>query len=103
MGNKKKKKASKKSNKGLEALKEYRRKVEAGEIERPAPKNPLEKAKENPTSLRFAVNAKCYECCAGENWRNRTRYCQIFSCPLWPVRPYGKGVTMEQCEAYTET
>ena len=63
---------------------------------------PVEKAKQNPTSLRCAINAKCYECNGGENWKNRTRYCQIFDCPLWPVRPYGKGITKEQCEAWRE-
>jgi hypothetical protein len=53
--------------------------------------NPLEKAKQKPKSLRFAINAKCYEC-EGEDydpgWRSRIKHCIIPDCPLHPVRPY---------------
>jgi hypothetical protein len=56
--------------------------------------NPLEKAKENPKSLRSAVNAKCFEC-EGEGvdpgWRGRIKGCIIPDCPLHPVRPYRKS------------
>ena len=53
--------------------------------------NPIEKAKANPTSLRAAVNGKCWECVgAGEDPRPRhsIRDCIHKSCPLHPVRPY---------------
>ena len=64
--------------------------------------NPIDKAKNNPNSLRMAVNAKCYDCCGGENWVNRTRYCSIFGCPLWPVRPHSKGISRQQCLDWKE-
>ena len=53
--------------------------------------SPLEKAKMKPRSLRFAVNAKCYECegdGADPGWRGRIKECIIPDCPLFPVRPY---------------
>lgn len=67
-----------------------------------ANKTPMEKVADNPTSLRICVNAKCYDCNGRENYVNRTRYCQIFDCPLWTVRPYSKGITQEQCLEYEE-
>ena len=54
-------------------------------------KTPLEKLAENPTSLRAAVNAKCYQC-QGEDadpsvqWRIGN--CEIPDCGLWEIRPY---------------
>jgi len=54
---------------------------------------PLEKAQQNPKSLRLAINAKCYDC-GGEDadpgWRGRITECVIPECPLFPVRPYQK-------------
>ena len=78
---------------------EYQRKIKAGEIVR---MSPLEKAHANPKSLRRAINGACYECVGCENWHNRTRYCQIFTCSLWNVRQGGKGITQEECLGYTE-
>ena len=55
--------------------------------------NPLEKAKQNPRSLRLAVNAMCYECEGGgfdDGWRGRIKYCIIPDCPLHGKRPYQK-------------
>lgn len=72
---------------------------EAGELER---KNPVEKARENPLSLRMAINGKCYDCVCGERYVKRIRYCNIFDCTLWPVRPYSKGVSKEDCLSYSE-
>lgn len=66
-------------------------------------KTPMEKVADNPTSLRICVNAKCYDCNGAENYVNRTRYCTIFDCPLWGVRPYSKGITPEQCLEYEES
>lgn len=61
----------------------------AGEIIRR--KNPLEKLADKPTSLRYAVNAKCYTC-QGEDAdpgvRKRIGTCNITACPLHNVRPY---------------
>lgn len=57
----------------------------------PAYRNPIEKAKENPESLRCAINAKCFECVGMDgdvNFRDTIRTCTSFNCPLYPVRPY---------------
>ena len=74
-----------------EHLKEYQRKIAAGEIEKPKQKNPMEKAEEDPTSMRKAINAKCYDCiydpAAGGSWRDQVRACASKSCPLYSVKP----------------
>lgn len=57
----------------------------------PARKNPIERAKEDPGSLRKAITAKCYECVGMDgdpNFRDTIRTCTGYSCPLYPVRPY---------------
>lgn len=54
-------------------------------------KTPIEKAQENPKSLRLAINAKCYDCmgCGFDGHpANEIRLCEISDCPLWLVRPY---------------
>lgn len=53
--------------------------------------DPLEKAAANPTSLRAAVNGKCFDCQGGAadpGWRERIGSCDVKSCPLNAVRPY---------------
>lgn len=73
-----------------EGLQEYRRKVAAGEVQIVI-KNPIEKALENPKSLRLAINAKCYDCegrDADPKVKWRIGNCQCHDCPLYPVRPY---------------
>ena len=87
-------------------LAEYQRKIESGEIERAAHKNQFEKLAENPTSLRSAINAHCYDCGGADsdtNWRARVKYCQIITCPLHKVRPYSKGITDDECLTWEET
>jgi len=53
--------------------------------------SPTEKLKINPSSLRLAINAMCYDC-QGKNHDpgviGRIRYCEISNCPLFNVRPY---------------
>ena len=74
--------------------------LEAGiEIKR---RNPREIWEEDKTSIRKSVNAKCFDCNGEELYKNRTRYCQMFDCPLWNVRPYSKGITKEDCLEYKE-
>lgn len=68
------------------ALKEYRDKVASGEIE-VVRLNPIQKAKENPTSLRLAINANCFMC-LGNGSPQEIRDCSSKLCPLHPVRPY---------------
>lgn len=65
-------------------------------------RNPYEVWEDDKTSLRKSVNAMCFECNGGENYRARTKYCVIFSCPLWNVRPYSKGITEKDCNEYVE-
>lgn len=55
--------------------------------------NPLEKAAANPSSLRKAITAKCYDCIgqdADPNFRKSIRECVCNDCPLFTVRPYQK-------------
>lgn len=54
-------------------------------------KTPIEKAHDNPNSLRLAINGKCFDCvgCGFDPYpENEIRNCQITTCPLWNVRPY---------------
>lgn len=54
-------------------------------------KTPIEKAQDKPTSLRLAINGKCFDCigCGFDpSPQNEIRNCQITTCPLWNVRPY---------------
>ena len=51
--------------------------------------NPLEKAKQNPKSMRLAINAFCYECMGyAKSWRTDVRDCTAKNCPLFGFRPY---------------
>lgn len=75
-----------KNQKSTAALKEYVEKVKAGEVEKPKTLDPIQKAKQNPTSLRAAINGKCYDCCCGN--RAEVSRCQITDCSLYPVRPW---------------
>lgn len=53
--------------------------------------DPIEKARRNPSSLRAAINGKCWDCIgsgADPNPRGAIRDCAITDCTLHPVRPY---------------
>lgn len=79
------------TDKRTAALKEYQEKVKSGEIERTVPKNPLEKWKEDKTSLRKSVSAQCFMCMGGldgDNVIGEIRKCSSKVCTLWHVRPY---------------
>lgn len=58
-------------------------KAEGVELER---LDPIEKARRNPTSRRYAINAKCWDCSCGQ--RVEIRECSVVACPLWSFRPY---------------
>lgn len=82
---------NKPKSKGLIALQEYNEKIKNGEIERTAPKTPLEKWEENKTSLRKSVDAMCYQCFGGDdgdNVKKEIKDCSSKDCALWHVRPY---------------
>lgn len=56
-------------------------------------RTPLDVIREKPSSLRAAVNAKCYDCEGGDadpcvQWRIGN--CVMDECPLFNVRPYQK-------------
>lgn len=56
--------------------------------------DPIERARRNPTSLRMAINAKCFDCqgaMSDPGIRERIGACPIVSCSLHPVRPYQRG------------
>ena len=69
-----------------QGLKEYRQKLKLGLIERPKPLDPFEKAKQNPKSRRFAVNAYCYDCCCEQ--KTEVRLCTSLNCSLHKLRPW---------------
>lgn len=51
--------------------------------------NPIERAAAHPTSLRAAINAKCWDCQGRDQdpgAKARVRECTVKKCPLWPVR-----------------
>ena len=53
--------------------------------------DPIEKARANPTSLRAAINGKCWDCVGRDcdpKPRARIGGCPVKACPLYPVRPY---------------
>lgn len=56
--------------------------------------DPISKARRNPSSLRLAINAKCWDCQGGmadPGIRERIGACPIKACSLHPVRPYQRG------------
>jgi hypothetical protein len=54
--------------------------------------NPIDKAKANPTSQKYAIRAHCWECVGGdgnENPKVLVRDCGLKDkCSLWPHRPW---------------
>jgi hypothetical protein len=57
-----------------------------GKVMAPERLSPRAKVKRHPTSLRAAINAKCYYCCG--NQRLEVTLCAMTDCPLWNVRPW---------------
>ena len=74
------------NSKLTEGLKEYRQKLEMGLVETPKQLDPIEKAKQNPKSLRSAINAKCFDCCCFH--KPEVKYCTAVNCPLYILRPW---------------
>lgn len=57
--------------------------------------NLIKKSKMNPTSLKTAIGAKCFECVGGSEksmpdagYINVIKDCASKGCPLLPYRPY---------------
>ena len=68
------------------AAAEYRENLKSGEIIRSKSLNPEEKAKQNPTSMKYAIAAKCFDCTCGQ--RDEIKLCTITDCSLYNFRPY---------------
>jgi hypothetical protein len=57
-------------------------------------KNPIESHLLTPNSRKLAINAKCFECCGGNNSddnkgvKAEIRHCSIKECALYNFRPY---------------
>jgi len=79
---------------GMDALREYRRRLDAGEIEPQPTKTPWEKLRANPTAHRRIV-AFCHQCMGWEEGKERPpgivqdiRACTASGCPLFGARPF---------------
>jgi hypothetical protein len=79
---------------GVAALAEWKRKLDAGEVEKTAPKTPWEKLREAPT-LKRRIVAFCHHCMGWQEGadmppgvRSDIRDCTAKGCPLWGARPY---------------
>jgi hypothetical protein len=80
----------------MDKFAEYRAKLAAGEVARGPVLDPAAKAATRPTSLRLAINGKCYDCQGRDSdpgYRGRIRTCSIATCTLHPVRPYQTSET----------
>jgi hypothetical protein len=62
---------------------EYRQKLKLGLVKK---LDPIEKAKQNPRSLRFAINAKCFDCSGFE--KPEVTNCEMSDCFLHRHRPW---------------
>ena len=69
--------------KSEQALNDYQQKLKMGLIKQ---LNPMEKARQNPKSRRFAINAFCYDCCCEQKYE--VRLCPAKKCPLHHLRPW---------------
>lgn len=74
------------------ALEALRKKRAAGLV---GYSSPLEMLKKHPSSIKRAVNAKCFVCIGGSHeeappkgWRQLIAFCGKSDCPLYFVRPF---------------
>jgi len=72
----------------LKNAKIYRDKVASGEIQN---LSPSEKAAKNPKSMRFAINAKCWDCTCFQ--KREVTLCEMVDCSLWTFRPWQNDET----------
>lgn len=70
------------------ALDEYREKLKNGEVKK-INTTPIDKLAKNPTSLRLAVTAMCFDCVGRtREAKDDIKNCTSPKCPLFNVRPY---------------
>ena len=84
---------TKKRGKPVAALEALKKKRAAGQVGYTS--SPLEMLKRHPSSIKRAVQAKCYVCIGGsleeappKGWRQMIAFCGKSDCPLYFVRPY---------------
>jgi hypothetical protein len=66
----------------------YLAKLKSGEIVKSIQVNPIEKAKQNPGSLKLAIRAFCFDCMGQTvSWKNDVTNCTAPNCPLFNHRP----------------
>jgi len=75
-------------NKMYQGLIAYQEKKQLGLMKEPKRLDPIQKAEQNPNSLRFAINAKCYNC-SGFSKVDVTN-CEMTDCELYHLRPWQK-------------
>lgn len=72
------------------ALEAYKKRIDAekaaGTYVKPPTLNPKEKAAANPTSMKWAIRAKCFECLA--DYADGKYSCEMPDCPLFFWMPY---------------
>lgn len=65
--------------------------IQNGEIQESERKNPIGRSDADPTSLRKAIDARCYFCAYDGldvgTWRDQVKCCNCTNCPLHKVRP----------------
>lgn len=57
-------------------------------------KSPVEKARENPRSMRLAINAKCWDCTCFQ--KSEVTKCVMTDCSLWNLRPWQRDDINQQ-------
>lgn len=57
--------------------------------------DPIQKAKNNPRSLRAAITAKCYDCSCYQKYE--VAKCNAKDCPLYKLRPWQAYMKPKQC------
>jgi len=71
-----------------QGLIEHQEKKRLGLIKEPKRLDPIEKAEQNPNSLRCAINARCYDCSCFT--RADVTECDMPNCELYHLRPWQK-------------
>jgi hypothetical protein len=64
----------------------YLKQLRNGEKVKAKQLDPMEKARRNPTNLRAAINAECFDCCGFQ--RKEVSLFAATDCSLWPLRPW---------------
>ncbi len=69
--------------KSKQGLKEFQQKLKLGMVKI---LNPIDKARQNPNSLRLAINAYCFDCCCYQ--KSEVKHCTAANCSFHHLRPW---------------